>query len=66
MHFSHEITNSGEMSKDIVIKFQKNYFLFHEAESTRKSILRKMLTVTRCKNAAKLLRLYLIIKKYYK
>lgn len=50
MHFSHEITNSGEMSKDIVIKFQKNYFLFHEAESTRKSILRKMLTVTRCRN----------------
>lgn len=66
MHSSHEITNSGEMSKDIVIKFQKNYFLFHETESTRKSILRKILTVTRYKNAEKLLRLYLIIKKYYK
>lgn len=66
MHFSHEITNSGEMSKDTVIKFQKNYFLFHETESTRKSILRKILTVTRYKNAEKLLRLYLIIKKYYK
>lgn len=66
MHSSHEITNSGEMSKDIAIKFQKNYFLFHETESTRKSILRKILTVTRYKNAEKLLRLYLIIKKYYK
>ena len=45
MYFSHEETNSGHMSKDI-INFLKNYFVFHKIESTRKSILRKTLTLT--------------------